>query len=208
MRKLSLVTAVLGLLCMGVAASAMITITLDRVPATATWMGCGSLGALDSTRASGMTTLYYDTGLDYLTPGNLWLRETPGSAVKSDVVRIYGNVFDYSDPDDPILVANGRIYFYSDNSDGSDAPADVGIPTNTYYGRALWLTETGSEGFNGVFGYLPRGSNYYDPGYGGDINNQSSVMYNLISDVPEPISIFLGIMGLGSLAGFRRLRKS
>jgi hypothetical protein len=30
----------------------------------------------------------------------------------------------------------------------------------------------------------------------------------VIPDVPEPMSILLGIMGLGSVAGFRRLRKS
>lgn len=54
--------------------------------------------------------------------------------------------------------------------------------------------------------YGPKGGDYWG---GGDYSlyEGPALTYVEASAVPEPMSIMLGIMGLGSVAGFRKLRK-
>lgn len=78
----------------------------------------------------------------------------------------------------------GHLIFYSDNSDGVDAPADTGLPVN--YNPQSVFAETGTEGGQ-QWCYLTAGDNYYAGLSDGKL-------------VPEPASMaFLGLGALGLL---------
>jgi hypothetical protein len=120
-------------------------------------------------------------------PGDVLLHDGALTAPFLDVVRFNGN---------------GTLLFYSDNTDGLDAPADTPGPPTALYPNQVHLLEVGPEGNDGVF-YTP-GPN--DPGF-----DPSLPTYHLISDgtVPEPASISLLAVGaaLGGLTVFKRGRR-
>jgi hypothetical protein len=79
-----------------------------------------------------------------LVAGDVVLLE-PGTQVVSDLLR-----FNASQSCSGSL---GCLVFYSDNTDGSDALADIGFPTGRYT-NLVTFTEVGLEGDNG-FVYTP-----------------------------------------------------
>ncbi len=118
--------------------------------------------------------------------GVLWEPPTPGSV--SDVIQFAGNT----------------LFFYSDNSDGVDSPADIsGLPLSPFPPTLASWEQTTPAG-NGFWGYTPSSG---QPGYyAGD-----TVTYNVISDyaVPEPSTWLAGLSALGMLASLgRRSRKA
>jgi hypothetical protein len=88
------------------------------------------------------------------------------------------------------LVSDGYIHWYSDFNNNGDGADDVSSLSSWGWSDKLW--------FEGTLTYNNDGSGM--DFYGGTIS-VSAV------PVPEPMSIMLGIMGLGSVAGFRRLRR-
>jgi hypothetical protein len=97
----------------------------------------------------------------------------------------------------------GALLFYSDNTDGVDRPADVGLPTafNTNF---LVFTEVGNEVNNGLV-YIPTAG---QPGFVAGAS--APIQYTFISDgagpVPEPTT--LALLGGGLMAGLvKRIRR-
>ena len=136
---------------------------------------------------SGMATLSYN--LPFLgNRGDVVLME-PASGVVSDLIRFDGA---------------GHLFFFSDASPGdpADSLADVGLPGFNAAAPALFFNETGPEaGPNGLWGYTPTvGGN--DPG-----GTTAPVIYDFISDVPEPGVLPLMACGLGILGFVQRRRK-
>jgi hypothetical protein len=100
---------------------------------------------------------------------------------------------------------NGSLFFFSER-ESSDVPpfdpADVSqLPGLIAARPTVFIQEVGPEGNNGAF-YVP---NPGDPGFEPTVGN---VAYNFISDVPEPTSGTLVLLGLGSLAIRKGLRKN
>lgn len=128
-----------------------------------------------------------------LVLGDVLLIE-PGSGNISDVLRF-----------NPANSATGypaSLVFYSDNSDGIDALADTGLPTN-FYTNLVRIPEVGPEGLNGAI-YTPTAN---QPGF----IDGYAVTYRFVSDgaIPEPGSLVLmGIGGAGLLATMARRRRS
>jgi hypothetical protein len=121
--------------------------------------------------------------------GDYLLLEPPNYTSVSDVVRFWA----------PVGQAGNQVIFYSDLPDVDDQPpipwADTGLP-GSYLQLVVPLQESGLEG-----GYqaVTHSAISGDPGYiGAGLGN-----YTFISDVPEPAS--LGLMILGGLLGIRRL---
>jgi hypothetical protein len=129
-------------------------------------------------------TLFYAVPYPLVT-GDLQLTE-PGTGI-SDLVRFenQGN--------------SGLIYFYSDNLDGGTDAADVGLPTllNAF---PTVIAETGPETNNGAL-YIPSPGG---PGF--PLAGPPNVQYNIISDVPEPGSVWLVGLGSSLLVVLRRRR--
>jgi hypothetical protein len=128
-----------------------------------------------------------------VTSGDLVIEEPvlPGTnQSQSDLLRFFQNL----------------VFVYSDvsTSDPADAPADVGVPPAIgTAGPLLVLPETGPEaGVNGLFGYAPV------PGMPGSVPGAAAgaVVYNFISDTPEPSTLVLAALGFAGLAFIRRYR--
>jgi len=117
--------------------------------------------------------------------GDYLLLEPPNYASVSDVVRFWA----------PAGAGGNQVIFYSDQDDPVLAPADTGIPV-----RFLQLAVPLQEGgFEGGYQAVTHSAISGDPGYiGSGLGN-----YTFISDVPEPASF--GLMILGGLLGFSRL---
>ncbi len=124
-----------------------------------------------------------------LSVGDYLLLEPPNYSSVSDVVRFWA----------PPGAGGNQVIFYSDIPSIDDLPpiplADTGLP-GSYLQLAVPLQEGGVEG-----GYqaVTHSAISGDPGYiGAGLGN-----YTFISDVPEPASF--GLMILGGLLGFSRL---
>ena len=125
---------------------------------------------------SGITTLRYTLPFAG-NAGDVVLLETPAGAI-SDVLRFDGQ---------------SHVYFFSDNSDGVDSLADVGLPS-TLITPNVTLLEQGPEGGFQYVLYTPGAS---DPGFKAA---SPGTTYEIISDVPEPsVTMMLGCLGGGLL---------
>lgn len=125
-----------------------------------------------------------------LVAGDVILSEGVGAAlVPSDVIRF-------------LTTGSAIFFFYSDNSDGVDGPADTGLPT-AFLPNNVTLAETGAEGSNGAF-YTPTAN---QPGFIAGF----AVTYHFISDssgVPEPATWAMMVVGFGAIGiAFRRVKK-
>lgn len=102
----------------------------------------------------------------------------------------------------------GTLVFYSDNLDGADALADIGLPLFGYTNWVL-IPEIGAEGSNAAL-YIPTAG---QPGFVEFANGR--VQYTFISDspsdsptIPEPSTFLLlgaGLAGIGIMR--RKFRK-
>ncbi len=128
-----------------------------------------------------------------ITPGDLVLTE-PGTGAISDIIRFL--------PPPAGLDGGGIsafLVFYSDNLDGVDALADVGIPPLSPFTN-VFMPEIGPEGNNGIT-YTPL------PGQPGFLSVPGFATYIIHSDVPEPATLALLGIGLAGLGFSRRRRK-
>jgi len=126
-----------------------------------------------------------------VTSGDLLL--TNGTEGLSDVVRFWNP--------NPASGGPSQVIFYSDVSttDPADSPADTGFPHNSL--PILSITEVGPEGNNGAT-YTP--ATVGDPGFN---LTGVAVTYNIISDVPEPGTVALAVLG-GGLSLFLLKRRN
>jgi hypothetical protein len=137
---------------------------------------------------SGIVTLAYQLPFPGV-PGDVLLFEPgPQTNVLSDIIRFDGQ---------------GFLYFFSER-ETTDVPpfdpADVAqFPSPIAALQQVSLLETGPEGNNGAF-YTPGG------GPGGDPTFNPS--YQFISDVPEPGSGVLAILGGGLWVAMRVRRQN
>lgn len=115
--------------------------------------------------------------------GDVLLHEPTLADPFLDVVRFDGNF---------------HLIFYSDNTDGFDAPADVSAPPNPLYPNQAHILEVGPEG-NNYADYFPNpGQPGFDPSF---------PAYQFISDVPEPGTMTLAGLGFTGLLAIRRRTK-
>ncbi len=135
---------------------------------------------------SGMATLSYNLPFAG-NRGDVSIADNYG--VVSDLIRFDGN---------------GHLFFFSDVgiNDPPISLADVGIPGFNAAAPVLFFNEvTLPSGAEGLFGYTPAvGGN--DPG-----GATAPVIYDFISDVPEPGALPLLACGLGILGFVQRRRK-
>jgi hypothetical protein len=121
-------------------------------------------------------------------PGDVVLTEPgnpAGSQQDSDIVRFWN----------PTGSGPSQIIFYSDFSatDPADSPADSGLPLGSMP-LLVTIPEIGPEGNNGAV-YTPT------PNQPGFILSTAvpPATYNIISDVPEPGTLALAILGSGTV---------
>jgi hypothetical protein len=127
-----------------------------------------------------------------LVSGDLRLQETAGGPF-SDIIR-----FNPAGTGSPAYPAS--LVFYSDNSDTdfpSNPPADTGLPTGAYTNVVTVLESSLGGGLTGAV-YTPTSNQPgFVPGF--------AVTYNIISEVPEPGTVSLVLIGSGLfIAGRRR----
>jgi hypothetical protein len=120
-----------------------------------------------------------------LTAGDLLLSESAGGAI-SDVIRF--------NPTENCNGSIGCLVFYSDNLDGIDSLADIGLPTARYT-NTVSFAEIGPEGNNGLT-YTPLAG---QPGFVAGSDGPVTYVLQSDSSVPEPSSILLLGTGLGAL---------
>jgi hypothetical protein len=143
-----------------------------------------SPGVMQPDPSGGLTVpvLVYTVPLPLVT-GDVVLTE-PGQPIPgpfSDVVRFWN----------PTGINLTQIIFYSDASaaDPADSPADSGLPQQLI--NPVFINEIGPEGNNGALYTPPAGGPGSFPG--------ALIQYNIISDVPEPNTVALTIVGAGLL---------
>ena len=120
------------------------------------------------------------------TPGDVLMHDGGLAGPFLDVLRFTGN---------------GQLIFYSDNTDGFDAPADTGGPPNPLFPNQANIVEQGVEGGLEDAFYTPQPG---QPGF--DTNFVVGTTYHFISDIPEPASATLLLAGLGLLE-LRRMQR-
>jgi hypothetical protein len=126
-----------------------------------------------------------------VTPGDLYLQENGvTSQTFSDLARFFS----------PAGANFTDIIFYSDVEVGEPNTdlADTGLPNNGSP-TPVFIPETGTEGNNGAV---------WNPGPGepGSLLTGGTIQYNIISDVPEPSTVALAVMG-GGLVMFTLKRR-
>jgi hypothetical protein len=127
-----------------------------------------------------------------VVPGDVGLVElNDPTRTASDLVRFFN----------PAGANQSMMIFYSDVNavDPPNAPADTGLPSSP---NAVLIPEIGPEVNNGAL---------WSPGTSGPGANSAGVVYNIISDVPEPGSASLLLSGVGvlfAMRGFRRMDRS
>ena len=161
-------------------------ITVDEL-GNGTFAGAVLPSGLKADPFSGIVTLAYRLPFAGI-PGEVLLFEPgPQTNVLSDIIRFDGQ---------------GFLYFFSER-EPTDVPpfdpADVPqFPSPIAALQQVSLLEVGPEGNNGAF-YTPGG------GPGGDPSNPS---YQFISDVPEPSSGVLAMVGGGLWLAARARRQN
>lgn len=140
----------------------------------------------------GHATLYYQfPGHQSVAGGDVVVLEPTGAA--SDLLRFAY----YTDPTGDY----GRVFVYSDAEETQPGEpkdaADTGIPP--LWANVVYVDEVGSEGNNGII-YTPTGGIAGTPNQTGYM--EDGVTYNFTSDVPEPAT--LSLLVLGGLAVLRR----
>ena len=173
--------AALAVLCNRVPAS---TLTFDELGHGTT--GVGVL-APDPGPGGLPAVLTYSLGFA-VVPGDVLLFD---GTLPLDVLRF----------NEPAAGGPGTLVFYSDNTDGFDAPADTVRPPTGLYSNVVNLQELGTETDNGAL-YTPGPNN---PGYAA---GAIPVTYHFISDTPVPEPALSGLSLFGGLALLRRSRRN
>ena len=141
------------------------------------WAGHGGITAVDPT--TGTRTLMYTVNAAGLVANG-------DVRIYDDVIGVGGHISDvlrFTDSNGDIAGQTAdRMFFYSGDTDGD--LADKGIPAVLFPNDGGGILEV-----NGAFTWIPNGAGFN--------------VYNGISDVPEPASFSLVI--LGGLVGLRRL---
>ena len=147
--------------------------------------GCTNM-TIQGTQSGGGPLIYSLSFLTSLQSGDLILQEpvVGTAAVNSDVIRFF--------TDGPFA-----LQFFSDNAEGTEDLADVGLPT-VFASPNVTVTEVGAEGSNG-FTWAPTTG---QPGAAG-----VQVTYQIVSDnaAPEPSTMLLALPAAG-LIWMRRRR--
>jgi hypothetical protein len=95
----------------------------------------------------------------------------------------------------------GSLVFYSDNVDGFDALADTPSPPGALYPNNIVIPEVGTETQNGAI-YIPTAG---QPGFVAGAS--APVEYVFLSDVPEPATWTMMILGMGAIGTLTRRRR-
>jgi hypothetical protein len=128
-----------------------------------------------------------------LVAGDVLLQDGPGGPIL-DVVRFNPNEVGAGG-------GTGALVFYSDNVDGFDSLADTPAPPGQLYGNNITILEVGPEGQNGAI-YTPLAG---QPGFVAGAS--APVVYDLLSDVPEPATWGLMLLGVGVVGAVLRRRR-
>jgi PEP-CTERM motif len=155
----------------------------------------------------GILHLAYELPFDTTGPFEILVTEPPLGEL-SDILR-----FVPSTPTAPSLldgVGGTLLFFYSDGSDGLDAPADVSVlPPLTVPAIGTFM-ETGILGPGMPGPYTEDGPNglvFSVPGGGaGSDGNPAGTVYTFISDIPEPGTMTLVGLSIVGLLALRRRR--